>query len=89
MVVKIKKAGPVGAPAATTRLEYYRRAHPASSSFRRTRREQIEFDARRLHTLLLFVEHARNPEERVASGESVFRALRRYLSQFHQLESYR
>ena len=34
-----------------------------------TRREQIEFDARRLHTLLLFVEHARNPEERVASGE--------------------
>ncbi len=53
---------------------------------RRTRREKRVFDARRLHNLLVFVEHPRTPEERAASGESVLRALRRHLADFYRLE---
>jgi len=50
----------------------------------RSRPEKLEL--RRLHNHLLFVEHASNLKERQAAGEYVFRALRRYLSQFHGLE---
>ncbi len=52
----------------------------------RTPDEQREFDARRLHNLLLFQEHGRTPEERAVAGESVCRALRRYLAKFFGLE---
>lgn len=45
--------------------------------------ERARFEVRRLHNLLLFVEHARSPRERVAAGGYVFCSLRRYLAEFH------
>jgi len=50
-----------------------------------TRRQRREFEARRLHNLLLFVEHARNQAERERNQDTVNRWLRRYLSDFYGL----
>lgn len=52
-----------------------------------TRPTQMKFEARRLHNLLLFVEHARTQEERAAASESVFRSLRQHLTGFYDLEA--
>jgi hypothetical protein len=42
-------------------------------------------EASRFHNLLLLREHARTSDERAAAGESICRALRRYLTEVHGL----
>ena len=46
-----------------------------------------DFEVRRIHNLLLFYESAATMQERLRSAESIARALRRYLSDFHSLEA--
>lgn len=44
-----------------------------------------EFEARRLHNLVLLHEDSKDLRERLRSGDAVAKAARRYLSRFHGL----
>lgn len=55
----------------------------------RTREDQMDFEARRLHNLLGLLEDSKTLRERLRAADSVARALRRYLSEFYDLEANR
>lgn len=61
--------------------------NPTQDATLKTRPEQMDFEARRLHNLPLFYEHSRDMQERLRSAELVARALRRYLVRFYRLEA--
>jgi len=44
-----------------------------------------DFEARRLHNLLLLFEHAHTRREETAAAKSVCRATRRYVAEFYGL----